>query len=75
VINIYKTGDEDIIECDQQSNGSPCQTYEGGLHMPDSASIKEFVMSVRTRRRYYSQCTPEKTINVSGIINKILIFF
>ncbi|CAH1709062.1 hamartin isoform X2 [Aphis gossypii] len=63
---IIQTGDEDIIECDQQSNGSPCQTYEGGLHMPDSASIKEFVMSVRTRRRYYSQCTPEKTINVSG---------
>ncbi|KAL4148614.1 hypothetical protein QTP88_002799 [Uroleucon formosanum] len=63
---ILQTGDEDIIECDQQSNGSPCQTYEGGLHMPDSTSLKEFVMSVRTRRRYHSQCTPEKTINVTG---------
>ncbi|XP_016662477.1 hamartin isoform X3 [Acyrthosiphon pisum] len=63
---ILQTGDDDIIECDQQSNGSPCQTYEGGLHMPDSTSLKEFVMSVRTRRRYHSQCTPEKTINVTG---------
>lgn len=35
--------------------------------MPDSTSLKEFVISVRTRRRYYSQCTPEKTINVAGI--------
>ncbi|XP_025197525.1 hamartin isoform X3 [Melanaphis sacchari] len=61
---IIQTGDEE--ECDQQSNGSPCQTHEGGLHMPDSASLKEFVMSVRTRKRYYSQCTPEKTINVTG---------
>lgn len=56
-----------MIECDQQSNGSPCQTYEGGLHMPDSASFKEFVKTVRTRRRYHSQCTPEKNINIIGI--------
>lgn len=67
-INILKTGDEDIIECDQQSNGSPCQTYEGGLHMPDTTTLKEFVKSVRTRRRYHSQCTPEKTINITGIL-------
>lgn len=64
-----KTTDEDIIECDQQSNGSPCQTYEGGLHMPDSASLKEFVFNVRTRRRYHSQCTPEKNANVIGMLH------
>ncbi|XP_025416247.1 hamartin isoform X2 [Sipha flava] len=63
---IIQTGDEDAIECDQQSNGSPCQNFEGGLHMPDSTSLKEFVKTVRTRRRYHSQCTPEKTVNDTG---------
>lgn len=43
--------------------------------MPDPASLKEFVKTVRTRRRYHSQCTPEKTINATGInININLIF-
>lgn len=37
--------------------------------MPDSNSLKEFVMSVRTRKRYHSQCTPEKTIHNAGILN------
>ncbi|VVC28745.1 Hypothetical protein CINCED_3A011113 [Cinara cedri] len=60
---IIQTGDEDVIECDQQSNGSPCQTHEGGLHMPDTSTIKEFVKIVQTRKRYHSQCTPEKTID------------
>ncbi|XP_050534357.1 hamartin isoform X2 [Daktulosphaira vitifoliae] len=64
--DIMQNRDEDLIECDQQSNGSPCQTHEGGLHMPDSASFKEFIISVRTRRRYYSQCTPEKTMGFIG---------
>lgn len=64
IIFIFKIGDEDIIECDQQSNGSPCQTHEGGLHMPDSNSFKEFVISLRTRKRYNSQCTPEKSSSI-----------
>lgn len=42
--------------------------------MPDSNSLKEFVMSVRTRRRYYSQCTPEKTMHNTGILNYTIIF-
>lgn len=37
--------------------------------MPDSTSLKEFVISVRTRRRYHSQCTPEKTIHITGILD------
>jgi len=41
--------------------------------MPDSISLKEFVMSVRTRRRYHSQCTPEKTINTIGTFYYIFI--
>jgi len=35
--------------------------------MPDSTSLKEFVISVRTRRRYHSQCTPEKSMNAIGM--------
>lgn len=42
--------------------------------MPDSNSLKEFVMSVRTRRRYHSQCTPEKTIHTAGIQYYTIIF-
>lgn len=61
-----------MIECDQQSNGSPCQTHEGGLHMPDSTSLKEFVRSVRKRERYYSQCASE--IDTSGILFIHFIF-
>lgn len=41
--------------------------------MPDSTSLQEFVMSVRTRRRYHSQCTPEKTI-VNVIGNEMYLF-
>lgn len=40
--------------------------------MPDSISLKEFVISVRTRRRYFSQCTPEKTI-IAGTFNHFYI--
>lgn len=43
--------------------------------MPDPTSLKEFVKTVRTRKRYHSQCTPEKTINVAGINISILSFF
>lgn len=41
--------------------------------MPDSTSLQEFVMSVRTRRRYHSQCTPEKAI-VNVIGNEMYLF-
>lgn len=42
--------------------------------MPDTISLKEFVQSVRTRRRFHSQCTPEKTIHVTGIFNCFACF-
>lgn len=73
-LNIFKIEDEDMIECDQQSNGSPCQSHEGGMHMPNSASLKEFMISVRKRTRYHSQCTPERTISVTGIFDYTFIF-
>lgn len=43
--------------------------------MPDTTSLKEFVQSVRTRKRYHSQCTPEKTIIITGIFKKKNFFF
>lgn len=43
--------------------------------MPDTTSLKEFVQSVRTRKRYHSQCTPEKTIIIPGILKKKIFFF
>lgn len=37
--------------------------------MPDTSTMKEFLHSVRTRRRYHSQCN-EKTIHITtGMLN------
>lgn len=41
---------------DEQEHGSPCT--EGGLHMPNSASMTNFAKNMR-RLRYHSQCNPE----------------
>ena len=56
---------DDYEEC-QQESGSPCTS--GGLHMPNSRSMREFAQRVQQqhRHRFYSQCIPDTKKSSAG---------
>lgn len=67
---VHAVSVDDFEGCVIENSESPCSS--GGLHMPDSRSLHNFVKEIR-RIRHHSQCHSESGVYQYSPILKIML--